>query len=304
MSVQPFKLPSFAKLNWHLRVLGKRSDGFHELCTVFQTVSLADVISFAADDEFILTTDHPDIQTGETNLITRAARLLTELKGVSAGARIHLEKKIPAPGGLGGGSSNGAVALMGLARLWSVNVDKADLSEMAAKLGSDVPFFMHGGTSGASGRGTEFFPVPEIEEKHILIVAPRCDIPTGRAFEVLGRRDLTKTDAISILKICRNEALTLNLRESELVNDFEKVIFEIEPEIKRAKEKLLELEARKALMSGSGASVFAVFDSEELLQSAYNDLQIEDTWRKYIVRTISRMEYRESLKPVKEFIRD
>src|SRR3954468_2041797 len=148
-----FTLPSFAKLNWNLRVLGKRPDGYHELSTVFQTISLSDTISFSRADseEVVLECDDPALSTGSDNLIIRAANALKSLSGCRAGARIRLAKRIPFGGGLGGGSSNAAIALMGLARLWDLRPDSGELIRVAAQLGADVPFFLVGGTARGSG---------------------------------------------------------------------------------------------------------------------------------------------------------
>lgn len=286
-----FTLPSFAKINWLLRVLGKRADGFHEICTVFQTVSLHDNLSFSICDEIILTCQDKKIPTDETNLIVKAAIELKRKFNIKTGAKIHLEKNIPAPGGLGGGSSNAAVALFGLIKLWEIEIDSTELSKIGEKLGSDVPFFFSGGTALGTGRGTEIFLLDDISEKQILIVTPKTDVPTVEAFARLNAPRLTNKTPKRILQICRDEAQMLDLRQSFLVNDFEKTVFSLEPEIRRVKEKLLGLKAKHALLSGSGASVFAVFDDKEQLQRACSALKIEQDWRKFIVRTISRREY-------------
>lgn len=295
MPYDTFSLPSFAKINWFLRIKGKREDGFHELCTVFQTVSLWDRLHFSENADLVLTCNEKRIPTSENNLIIRAGRGLQEKYGVKAGAKIHLEKNIPAPGGLGGGSSNAAVALIGLAKLWNLPVNFDELTEIGQNLGSDIPFFFYGGTAIGSGRGTEILPIEDFDEKYILIVTPDVDVPTGKAFALLDAPRLTNSDSKSILQICRSEAMALNLRQSGLVNDFETAVFEIEPEIKRVKEKFFELEAKHAQMSGSGASVFAVFESKEKLQTAFDALQVEKRWRKYRVKTVSRESYRQAL---------
>lgn len=291
-----FTLPSFAKINWLLRILGKRADGFHEICTVFQTVSLHDNLSFSRCDEIILTCQEKKIPTDETNLIVKAAIELKRKFNIKTGAKIHLEKNIPAPGGLGGGSSNAAVALFGLVKLWEIEIDSAELLKIGEKLGSDIPFFFSGGTALGTGRGTKIFPLDDITEKHIIIVTPKTDVSTGEAFARLNAPRLTNKTPKSILQICRDEAQTLDLRQSLLVNDFEKTVFDLEIEIRRVKEKLLDLKAKHALLSGSGASVFAVFDDKEQLQRACSALKIEQDWRKFIVRTISRREYHNLLK--------
>jgi len=288
-----FTLPSFAKINLFLRILGRRTDGFHEIRTVFQTVSLHDNLSFSRYDEIVLTCQNKTIPTDERNLIIKAALELKQKLNVKIGAKIHLEKNIPAPGGLGGGSSNAAVALFGLLKLWEIEIDSAELLKIGEKLGSDVPFFFGGGTALGTGRGTEIFPLDDWTENHILIITPNVNVPTAEAFARLNAPRLTNKTSKSILQICRDDAQRLDLRQSLLVNDFEKTVFKIEGEIERVKTKLLELKAEHALLSGSGASVFAIFEDKAQLQNAFSALKIEPDWRKFVVRTISRRKYRD-----------
>ncbi len=291
----PFTLPSFAKINWTLRILGKRDDGFHELCTLFQTISLGDSITFAESDVLSLTCDDASVLTGEGNLITRAAKRLQTVYGVKKGAAIDLAKRIPSPGGLGGGSSNAAVSLIGLSRLWQLPVTDVDLQEIAADLGSDVPFFLYGGTALGTGRGEVIEPGQDIVADDIIIVTPMVSIPTSEAFAAIGAGDLTNTASNHILRVCRSEAEILDPGQSTLTNDFEASVFSSYPEVKRVKERLLELGAVNAAMSGSGASVFAIFDKTETRQTAEKALDIESTWRKFAVSTVSRAKYRELL---------
>ncbi len=292
MAENTFTFPSFAKINWFLRVLGKRPDGFHELCTVFQTVSLHDNLTFSNHNEIVLTCEDKKIPTDEKNLIIKAALELKQKFNIKMGAKVHLEKNIPAPGGLGGGSSNAAAAFLGLIKLWKIEIDFAELLEIGKKLGSDVPFFFFGGTALGTGRGTEILPLDDLTENHLLIITPNVNVSTAEAFARLSAPHLTNKSSKSILQICCDEAKTLDLRHSLLINDFETSVFKIEPEIERVKEKLLELKAKHTLLSGSGASVFAIFESRSQLQSAFDELKTEQTWRKFTVRTISRQEYR------------
>ncbi len=290
-----FTLPSFAKINLDLRVIGKRADGYHELFTVFQTVSLCDEISFAESDSIRLTCSDPQIPTDERNLIVRAAVILRERFAVPLGARMHLEKRIPAPGGLGGGSSNAAAALIGLKRLWRLGIGFEEMVEIAAMLGSDVPFFLYGGTAIGFGRGTEIEPKDDISEEYLLIVTPDVHVSTNAAFEKLNAPNLTSEVSERILLNCRFNAELLDLRHSALKNDFEPAIFTAHPETALVKKTLLDLGAVNALMSGSGASVFAVFDKEETRQTAMKALDIHVNWRKFAAATISRGKYREKL---------
>ena len=296
MTRKSFTLPSFAKINWLLRILGRRDDGFHELFTIFQTISLFDEITFEKSDEIRLTCNDETIPIDETNLILKAARVLKNDFEVKEGAKIHLEKRIPAPGGLGGGSSNAAIALLGLTTLWNLEIPVKRLIEIGANLGSDVPFFFFGGTAYGTGRGTQIVSLPDITEKFMLIVTPDIKVSTAEAFARTGALRLTKTASKSILKICQNEAESFLKGQRNLSNDFEKSVFGFYPEIGRVKEKLLDLGAKQAILSGSGASVFATFDKKETRQAAQKALEEEKNWRKFAVATVSREEYRAALK--------
>lgn len=295
MNDRSYKLPSFAKINWFLRVVGKRSDGFHELCTIFQTVSLHDNLMFSQSDELILTCDKSYVPTNDKNLIIKAAQILKEKFQITNGAKIHLEKNIPSPGGLGGGSSNAAVALLGLAMLWKLEIKFEELLQVGAELGSDVPFFFYGGTALGTGRGTEIFPIEEKEERFILIVTPDTAVSTAEAFSRLNAPHLTNESAKSNLQICRNLARALDLRQTALTNDFEASVFQAAPEIGRVKERLADLGAVQTLLSGSGASVFAIFENKETRQTAHKAIETEINWRSFAVASISRTEYREAL---------
>lgn len=293
-----FTLPSYAKINLLLRVLGRRDDGFHELCTAFQTVSLHDSITFIEAADLSLTCSDCNMPVDSRNLIMIAAEALRARFEVDKGARIHLEKRIPAPGGLGGGSSNAATALIGLAKLWNLQPARDDLREIAGEIGSDVPFFLYGGTALGTGRGELIEPLPDISAAPMLIVTPNVEVSTHEVFASLGAPNLTNEASNRNLQVCRSGAKSLDLLHSALKNDLEPTVYEAFPEVRRVKETLRGLGAEKALMSGSGASVFAVFDKEETRRAALKALDIEVNWRKFAVAAISRAEYREALQIV------
>ena len=142
MTGEVLTLPSFGKINLHLQVIGRRPDGFHDLCTVFQTISLHDTITISPNDEIELTCSDPSIPLGDGNILIRAAATLREQSGCRIGAKICLEKRLPAPGGLGGGSSNAALVLLALRKLWNLDLSIERLHDIAESLGSDVPFFL------------------------------------------------------------------------------------------------------------------------------------------------------------------
>ena len=298
-----FSLPSFAKINLGLRVIGKRVDGFHEIFTVFQTVSMHDTLTFTVSGDLELTCDDASIPTDGNNLIMRAAEKLrgyalqkpTRSKGESLNAAIHLEKRIPSPGGLGGGSSNAAATLIGLTRLWDLDVAKDELIEIGSGLGSDVPFFFSGGTAIGTGRGADIENISDFESENLLIVTPNVAVSTADAFNALNLPSLTTDEANRILGVCRSEAGSVDSYLETASNDFENTVFAAHPEIGKVKERLLELGASTASLSGSGASVFGIFDTKETRQAAQKALDNEVNWRKFAVATISRDQYREAL---------
>lgn len=286
-----FSLPSFAKINWTLRVLGKREDNYHELYTVFQTVSLHDTLRFDHADELTLTCDNPAVPVDESNLVLQGARALQERFQFSAGARIGLQKRIPFPGGLGGGSSNAAVTLIGLRQLWGLAASDHELRAIAAAIGSDIPFFLEGGTAIGTGRGDVIEEAEAVSEPYLLIITPDITLPTPEVFAAIGAHTLTKEALQTNLTVCRKDALGWDPRHSELINDLEPAVFRKFPEVERAKNSLLQLGAVRAAMSGSGASVFGIFDKQETRQAAIEALASERSWRKFAVSTVSRDDY-------------
>ena len=291
-------LPSFAKINLHLQVVGRRVDGFHDLCTVFQTISLHDTLSVSPASAIGMTCGDETLPVGDENLVMRAAHALQRRYNVSCGARLHLEKLIPAPGGLGGGSSNAAVALLALKKLWNLDIGFEELHPIAADLGSDVPFFLYGGTALGMGRGEIVEPIDDFTEDSVLVVTPNIAVATRDAFRRLNARALTKQESKRKLQICRFDLESADFKYTSFKNDFETTVFAAYPEVERVKNTLLDLGAGRAMLSGSGGSVFAIFDKDETRQAALKALDIEVNWRKFAVATISRNEYREALKEV------
>ncbi len=297
MPTSSFTLPSFAKINWSLRILGRREDGYHEIRTLLQTVSLRDELHFAEGPtaDIVLSCSDPQIPLGDDNLIVRAAKSLRDRFDVKAGALIHLEKRIPARGGLGGASSNAAVALLGLARLWNLPVSLGELQKLGAALGADVPFFLFGGCAMATGTGTDIAPVADRARQYLLIVTPAATVATAKAYEALKAPALTSSDDVSILSISH---ASVDLELSHLWvshNDFEDVIFASEPEIERVKKALLKVGAGSSLLAGSGSSVFGIFESREEQERAVIEMEAETGWRVFPAVTVLRDEYLRAL---------
>lgn len=299
-----FSLPSYAKINLRLRVLGKRPDGYHELSTIFQTITLHDRLTFRTLDSarLELECDALDVPTDETNLVLRAARLLRERFRIERGAHVKLEKMIPTGGGLGGGSSNAAVALIGLAQLWEIETSRDQLVELGASLGADVPFFFTGGRALGMGRGTEIAPLADAPPMSLLVVSPRVKISTAEAFKSLNAPALTKDFAPVNLLVSREESEFSGSLHAPLANDFEPAIFRQQPEIECARNALRDAGAGAALLSGSGSSVFGIFENASEVASARTRLRIEEGWQVFACDTLARADYQSTFGACAKFL--
>jgi 4-diphosphocytidyl-2-C-methyl-D-erythritol kinase len=294
-------LPSYAKINWSLHILGKRPDGYHEVRTILQTISLHDDLHFeeSGDGAITLSCNDSNIPTGDENIIVRAARLLKDSYGVTKGVHIRLEKRIPAQAGLGGASSNAAISLLALAHIWNLEATAPELLEIATSLGADVPFFLTGGCALATGIGATIFHLPDGEVQHLLVITPNVGVATAKAYAAVSSTALTTMNTDPILSNSHDET---NSRDSvlwspygNLINDFESVIFDIEPEIRRTKKNLLQAGAHGALLAGSGSSVFGIFADDKALQRGVKEIKNEAGWRIFPCVTLSRNEYSRAL---------
>ncbi|HKY05878.1 MAG TPA: 4-(cytidine 5'-diphospho)-2-C-methyl-D-erythritol kinase [Blastocatellia bacterium] len=287
------QIRSYAKINWRLDVLGRREDGFHELRTVLQTVSLYDTLRISpAADRLEIACNDPQVPVDETNLVYKAAAALARRAGLRPAARISIEKRIPVAAGLGGGSSNAAAALEGLRRFWSVRVGPEELIEIASGLGSDVPFFLMGGTALGVGRGEEVYPLEEVDCPWLVLANPGIAVSTAEAYKKLSR--LTRKNPARIMPFALIAAKGIRELPLAATNDLEQAVLAAHPEIAEVKQRLLALGAGHALMSGSGATVFGVFDNEEASRRAATRLRASGCWAAE-VRAIDRPTYRETL---------
>jgi 4-diphosphocytidyl-2-C-methyl-D-erythritol kinase len=239
---------AFAKVNRSLVVLGKRPDGYHELDTVFQAVGLSDRLVFEESDTLALDVDDPSIPAGAENLVVRAARALAEAAGVKARAAITLEKRIPSGGGLGGGSSDAAVTLLGLSALWRLDLPLERLATIGAALGSDVPFFLCGGTARGRGRGERIEPLPDLPPRGVVLVMPPFPVATPLVFGRLGAPEWDGSDPAP------GEAGGVPDR-----NDLEAASEALFPALRAVRESLAAAGATQARLSGSGSTVFGLF---------------------------------------------
>jgi 4-diphosphocytidyl-2-C-methyl-D-erythritol kinase len=304
------RVPAFAKINLRLDILGKRPDGYHELRTIFQTISLH-------DDLRLRPSRHPGItliiygdarlsqEPLRKNLVYRAVDALRHELKIHSGVEIELHKKIPAGGGLGGGSSDAAAALLGYLRLHRKKLPPSRLIEIAASLGADVPFFLFGGRALGVNRGDEIYPLAGIPKRSIAVVVPHeIRVPTADAFRWVhvaetppapsqtnlgaekSRSQLTKSAAArKLFEFC---ALCWSSQVSGLSNDFERPVFQRHPRLASIKRALLRVGAAEASLAGSGSAVFGVFPSPALARRAavgFPDDQV------FVCETISRESY-------------
>lgn len=296
------RVTSFAKINRDLRVLGKRKDGFHELDTVFQTVDLSEEMDFFEGEEgsdasgrLSLTIEGADLPADDRNLILRAAAALASHAGTRRGARIHLSKKIPIGGGLGGGSSNAAATLRALDLLWNLKTPDADLQRIAASLGSDVPFFLVGGRARGRGRGDVVTALPDGPEEWVLLVVPPFSLSTAEVYGRLKARSLTGSP--SATKVSGSETGGGPER-----NDLEQAAESLRGELRRIRSALAGAGARSARLSGSGSTVFGTFGTKEEASRAMTSLEglgNETKARMAIVKTVSRAEFARRAAPVR-----
>jgi 4-diphosphocytidyl-2-C-methyl-D-erythritol kinase len=294
LSTLTLTIPAFAKVNLNLRVLGRRDDGYHDLDTVFQTVSLHDTIEFSLIQQphIVLSSNDRSLPVDESNLVMRAAKALQARFRADRGARIRLQKRIPTQAGLGGGSSDAAATLLVLAKLWELNCSWDELLTIAAQLGADVPFFFYGGTVKASGIGEQLETLEDIAQKFLLIVKPNANISTADAYRALDERSLTSPIPETILSTSQQTAESDKIDLANLTNDFEAVVFDLETEIRRAKSALLKAGANAALLAGSGSAVFGIFDSEDAQRRAIQAIELETGWRVFPCKTVGREEYK------------
>jgi 4-diphosphocytidyl-2-C-methyl-D-erythritol kinase len=296
--MREIRVPAFAKINLRLDILGKRADRYHELRTIFQTISLHDELRFRSSNSSgitlnILGNDALSREGVRENLVYRAvARLRRELN-IRSGVQIDLHKSIPAGAGLGGGSSDAAAALLGYLRFARKRLHQARLLQIASSLGADVPFFLFGGRALGVNRGDEIYPLADIRPLTILVVAPRAlRVATPDAFrwlkapKLLSTSGLTKTGGTPKLwEFC---ALCWSTQGSGLSNDFERPVFRRHPRLAIIKRALLRAGAAEASLAGSGSAVFGVFPSPTMARRAAVGFSTDQT---FVCETISRDKY-------------
>jgi 4-diphosphocytidyl-2-C-methyl-D-erythritol kinase len=296
--MREIRIPAFAKVNLRLDILGKRPDRYHELRTIFQTISLHDEVTLRPSKSsgvslHIQGNESLSLEPVRKNLVYAAVDSLRRELKIRSGVEIDLRKKIPAGRGLGGGSSDAAAALRGYLQLTRRNIPQPRLIEIAASLGADVPFFLFGGRALGIGRGDEIYPLPDVPRLSLLVVSPKdIHVPTPDAYRWLKAPALTKNRSASKLwkfcSLCWSLPAMAGAQGSGLSNDFERPVFQRHPQLAQIKRALLQRGATEASLAGSGSAVFGVFPSPALARRAAVGFQDEQT---FVCETISRDRY-------------
>jgi 4-diphosphocytidyl-2-C-methyl-D-erythritol kinase len=288
-----------AKINLDLRVLGVRADGFHELRTVFQAIALHDVVECVArEGPFGVDCDTPGVPLDESNLVWRAAETLWRSLRRSGSVRdvgIRLRKDIPLQAGLGGGSSDAAATLLGLTRLWRIPVRPSQLTDLAATLGADVPFFLSGGTALGLGRGDEVYPLADLPRHWIVLLVPGFGVSSADAY---GWYDSERTlSRGASAREPQHVPGPWPSRAAQMINDLEAPIARHHPEIDQMRSALRAAGALAAAMSGSGSTVFGLFQKRREALAAVDRLA-GSGWRVLLTESLDRGEYGRRSRPV------
>jgi 4-diphosphocytidyl-2-C-methyl-D-erythritol kinase len=284
------RLSAFAKINLDLRVLGKRPDGYHELRTTFQSIALADTLTFTRSaGAFRIVCDDPACPTDERNLVWRAAALVWKAarrRGKPRGVTVRIDKRVPMQAGLGGGSSDAAAALRALARLWRVKIAPDELRRLASAVGADVPYFLDGGTALGFGRGDVLVPLDDIARTWVLLVVPRFGVSTRDAF---GWWDRSVGRAFQARRRGATSPALYRTPRKDTANDLEAVVAARHPVVRRLTRALERAGASHASLSGSGSAVFGLFASRAAAERAAAAF---GGHRVLITRTLGRRECR------------
>ncbi len=282
---------AYAKINLGLDVIRRREDGYHEVKMIMQTVSLYDVLTFEkAAAGITVTTDKDELPGDENNLVYKAAKLLTETYRVKEGVRIELRKNIPMAAGMAGGSTDAAAVFHGMNELFGLGMTEQEMCGLAVKIGADVPYCIQGGTALAEGIGEILTKLPDLPDCPLLIAKPDIEVSTKYVYENLHAEELRRhPDMDGMRKAAENGDLAGITKRME--NVLETVTIEKYPVIREIKDFMKGNGARNALMSGSGPTVFGVYEAEEKAEVARKLLEREGLAKRvFAARPVSRKE--------------
>jgi 4-diphosphocytidyl-2-C-methyl-D-erythritol kinase len=274
-----------AKINLILEVLAERPDGFHEIRSVVQTIGLYDSLRFRPSRQLSFSCDNPDF-VSDKSLVPRAAVALREASGSTSGASVEIKKRIPMVAGLGGDSSDAAAVLSGLNQLWELRLSPLELVELASRLGSDVPFFIYGGTALVEGRGEKLKALPPLTHRWVVLIVPpfpRMEEKTRKLYASLKSSHYTDGQITEKLVRALNDK---KFRRSMLFNTFENVAFELFPKLKLYRDHFVKLGAYQVHLAGSGPALFTLMDEKMQAENLYARCQFQGL-ESYLAETSS-----------------
>ncbi len=272
--VKELHLNAYAKVNLTLDVGAERPDGYHEIESVMHTVALHDAITLreAGSGVEVIVKDGASVPADHRNLVARTAQMLRETFGVDRAVQIELTKRIPVAAGLGGGSSDAAVTLLGLVQLWKLRLDGRELLGLATKLGADVPFFLEGGGAVARGKGERLTHLPPLPTTWMVLARPRVEISTAWAYRQLpSGGPAARPNTVAMIDAVKREDVRQVGRL--VLNVFESVIAGAHPVIREIKARILSGEAYGASMTGTGPTVFGLMANEAAARKVADDLR-------------------------------
>lgn len=266
-------IKSPAKINLGLEIIGRKEDGYHLIETVYQSINIYDELFLLPKTQgILLKTDSKDLDCGKENIVYRAASVLLDYIGYKKGVEIFLKKRIPIGAGLGGGSSDAAGTLKGIIKLYGITISENELYKIASSLGADVPFFLNGPTAFGFGTGTLIEGLPILPPFWVILVKPNFSISTAWAYREFNCRLTKRRNKIKILRLAIESADKKKICEA-LINDFESLCFTRYPILQGIKEQLFFSGACGALMSGSGSSIFGLYNNSRIAKRAYEKIK-------------------------------
>lgn len=264
---------AYAKVNLGLDVIRRREDGYHEVRMIMQTVDICDVLTFTRQERpgIVVTTDKEELPGDESNLIYKAARLVTETCSVREGIKIELQKRIPMAAGMAGGSTDAAAVFHGMNEVFGLGMDEDEMCALGVKIGADIPYCVKGGTALAEGIGEILTKLPDAPACVVLVAKPDIDVSTKYVYENLHAESLEYHPDIDGMRAAIEEGDLRGMAE-RMGNVLETVTVNAYPVIREIKEVMKKRGAWNALMSGSGPTVFGIFGEEEKARKAYNEI--------------------------------
>ncbi|HXF83282.1 MAG TPA: 4-(cytidine 5'-diphospho)-2-C-methyl-D-erythritol kinase [bacterium] len=286
--VKELHLNAYAKVNLTLDVGQERPDGYHEIESVMHTIALHDSITLreAGAGTEVIVRDGEGVPADHRNLVARTAELLREMFGVTRPLQIELTKRIPVAAGLGGGSSDAAMTLLGLAQMWKLRLDGREMLALATRLGADVPFFLEGGGAVARGKGERITYLPPLPTTWMVLARPRIEVSTAWAYRQLPPGGVaTHPDTAAMIEAVKREDVRAVGRL--LCNVFEEIMAKHHPIIAELKARILRGEAYGAAMSGTGPTVFGLMANEAAARKMADDLRALPDVDVYVTRTFA-----------------